>query len=216
MAIKYGGLRNNVAKATLYSQVAKERLIEMKAKAWLLVAIVPMFAPAEDDRKTESWLSAISHVLGDAVRPATVVVTPAPQQPVVYVQPVSQPPVVYVQPQPASQPTVVYVRQPPPQPVVAVVTPVYVPEYYVWNGYEYIGWVGNQYVYYSGTVWHPCRPEHIARFHEYSRSHPDWRRRAQRHEHGREPRHEQERETRQQSNPEYQHQRDREPRRDRD
>jgi len=85
-----------------------------------------MMLLADDDRKTESWLRAISHVLGQAVRPTVVITTTTAPVPVVYVQPA--PP----------EPRVVYVQQPVPQPVVVVATPVvYVPEYYVWNGYEY-------------------------------------------------------------------------------
>jgi hypothetical protein len=121
-------------------------------KAWLLVTMMPMMLLADDDRKTESWLRAISHVLGQAVRPTVVITTTTAPVPVVYVQPAPPP-----------GPPVVYIQQPVPQPVVVVATPVvYVPESYVWNGYEYIGWVGDQYVYYNGVRWYPCRPVHMA------------------------------------------------------
>jgi hypothetical protein len=72
---------------------------------------------------------------------------------------------VYVSPQPA------YMA---PQPVVEV--PVMVPETYVWDGYENVGLVGDQYFYLgAGNVWLAAEPFRLERFHGWERGHPDWR-----------------------------------------
>ena len=63
----------------------------------------------------------------------------------------------------------------------------YIPESYIWDGNEYVGWVGDRYVYYNGNRWYACGPEQMARFHEYGRSHPDWRSRSYRYERDRGP-----------------------------
>jgi hypothetical protein len=56
----------------------------------------------------------------------------------------------------------------------AVTVGVY-PDYYVWDGYEYIGVVGNQYYYLGpGNVWVVCDRVRLARFHDWERYHPDW------------------------------------------
>jgi len=62
----------------------------------------------------------------------------------------------------------------PPPPTVIVETPV--PDYYVWDGYEYVGVVGDEY-YYLGpdNVWLVCEPFRLERFHGWERGHPDWR-----------------------------------------
>jgi hypothetical protein len=50
-----------------------------------------------------------------------------------------------------------------------------VPDDYVWDGYEYVGVVGDQYYYLGpGNVWIVCDPVRLARFHDYVRVHPDW------------------------------------------
>ena len=50
-----------------------------------------------------------------------------------------------------------------------------VPDYYVWDGYEYVGVVGGQYYYLGpGNVWIVCEPFRLARFHDWERVHPDW------------------------------------------
>ena len=83
---------------------------------------------------------------------------------------------------------------PPPPPPVAVApgpvapAPVVAPEYYVWDGTEFVGWYAGSYVYWSGGVWLPCPEIVIGRFHAWERYHPDWRRGAIRWERGhREP-----------------------------
>jgi hypothetical protein len=54
--------------------------------------------------------------------------------------------------------------------------PVYVPDDYVWDGYEYVGLVGDQYFYLGpGNVWIVADPFRIDRFHAWERGHPDWR-----------------------------------------
>jgi len=70
-------------------------------------------------------------------------------------------------------PGVVIMSPPPP---VVVETPVIVPETYVWDGYEYVGFVGGQYVYLGPThVWLVAEPFRLERFHGWERGHPDWR-----------------------------------------
>jgi hypothetical protein len=76
----------------------------------------------------------------------------------------------------AFQPVVV---QAPPAVTVAPappVEPVMVPEDYVWDGYEYVGLVGNQYYYLGpGNIWLVCEPFRLARFRGWQKGHPDWR-----------------------------------------
>jgi len=70
-------------------------------------------------------------------------------------------------------PARVYV--PPPQAVVTVG----MPESYVWDGVEYVGVVGDQYMYLGpGGVWLVCDPVRLGRFHGWEGGHPDWRRTA--------------------------------------
>ncbi len=80
----------------------------------------------------------------------------------------------------------------PPPPVVAVeVAPapvVFVPETYVWDGFEFVGVVGADYVYLGpGGVWGRCEPWRLNRFHGWERGHADWRGHAIRNEHYRGP-----------------------------
>jgi hypothetical protein len=51
-----------------------------------------------------------------------------------------------------------------------------VPDDYVWDGYEYVGVVGDQY-YYLGPdhVWLVADPIRLERFHGWERGHADWR-----------------------------------------
>jgi hypothetical protein len=69
-------------------------------------------------------------------------------------------------------------------PVVAVSAPepvvmVGVPDSYVWDGVEYVGFVGGQYMYLGpGGGWLVCDPVRLGRFHGWERGHPDWRRNA--------------------------------------
>lgn len=59
-------------------------------------------------------------------------------------------------------------------PAPAVSVGVY-PNYYVWDGDEYIGVVGGRYYYLGpGHVWMRCEPFRVARFHRWERFHPDW------------------------------------------
>jgi len=64
------------------------------------------------------------------------------------------------------------------EPSVEVVAPgpVMVPDDYVWDGYEYVGVVGDQYFYLGpGNVWLFCDPFRLDRFHGWERGHADWR-----------------------------------------
>src|SRR5271156_3596418 len=69
-------------------------------------------------------------------------------------------------------------------PVVDVAPPavdvsVGVPETYVWDGYEHVGFVGGAYVYLGpGGVWLPFDHARLERFQGWERGHPDWRRTA--------------------------------------
>ena len=76
-------------------------------------------------------------------------------------------------------PAPVYVA---PQPMVVVgppmveVAPMMVPDSYAWDGYEYVGLVGDQYYYLGpGNVWLFCEPFRLDRFHGWERGHADWR-----------------------------------------
>ena len=94
------------------------------------------------------------------IAPPRVVVAPPPP---VYVPP---PPPVYVAPPPP-------VVEAPPPPVATVDV---VPDSYVWDGYEYVGVVGDQYYYLGpGNVWLFCDPVRLDHFHAYIGIHPDWR-----------------------------------------
>jgi hypothetical protein len=58
-----------------------------------------------------------------------------------------------------------------------------VPDSYVWDGTEYVGVIGGQYMYLGpGEVWLVCEPFRLERFHGWERVHPDWRREAIRNE----------------------------------
>ena len=51
-----------------------------------------------------------------------------------------------------------------------------VPDSYAWDGYEYVGFVGDQYYYLGpGHVWLFCEPFRLERFHGWERGHADWR-----------------------------------------
>lgn len=70
----------------------------------------------------------------------------------------------------------VVIAAPPPVVVAPAPAPVYVPDDYVWDGYEYVGLVGDQYYYLGpGSVWLICDPFRLDRFHGWERGHPDWR-----------------------------------------
>jgi len=67
----------------------------------------------------------------------------------------------------------------PPQAVVEVG----VPDAYVWDGVEFVGFVGGQYMYLGpGGGWLVCDSVRLDRFHGYERGHPDWRNHAVRNE----------------------------------
>jgi hypothetical protein len=65
-----------------------------------------------------------------------------------------------------------------PAPVIVAEPPVAVmiPDNYVWDGYEYVGFVGGQYFYLGpGNFWLVCDPFRLDRFHGWEGGHPDWR-----------------------------------------
>ena len=71
----------------------------------------------------------------------------------------------------APAPVVIAPVPPPPAPVV-----VEVPDYYVWDGIEYVGFVGDTSFYLGpGNVWLVCDPIRVRRFHDWERVHVDWR-----------------------------------------
>lgn len=62
---------------------------------------------------------------------------------------------------------------PPPPPNVTVVG--FVPDYCFWDGYEYVGWVGNDYYYWGPShVWVICDPIRVQRANVWIKAHPDW------------------------------------------
>ena len=66
---------------------------------------------------------------------------------------------------------------PGPAPVV-VTEPVVevVPDAYVWDGVEYVGYYNGQYMYFGPAgVWVVCDAFVLDRFHGWERYHPDWR-----------------------------------------
>jgi hypothetical protein len=63
----------------------------------------------------------------------------------------------------------------------------YVPDYYVWDGYEYVGVCGDRYVYWNGGGWFICDAVILGRFHGWERYHAGWRRGAFRYHRGRDP-----------------------------
>jgi len=74
-----------------------------------------------------------------------------------------------------SPPTIVVNPAPAPPPAV-VVAPEPVPDYYAWDGYEYVGVVGDQYYYLGpGNVWIVCDPVRLHRFQSWQVVHADWR-----------------------------------------
>ena len=92
---------------------------------------------------------------------------------------------VYRAPQP------VYMAPQPAPPPVMVPAPVMVPEYYVWDGFEWVGVVGGQHYYLGpGNVWLVCEPFRLERFRGWERGHADWREHATRNDHFRSNRNE--------------------------
>ena len=70
------------------------------------------------------------------------------------------------------------VPAPPPPPVYSPGTTVEtaVPDYYVWDGSEYVGVINGQYYYLGpGNMWVPMDQPRWYRFHEWERHNGDWR-----------------------------------------
>lgn len=65
----------------------------------------------------------------------------------------------------------------PPPPRYAVVEVF--PDYYFWDDYEYIGWVGSRYYYWGpANSWIICDPVRVQRIVVWQQAHPDWRQQA--------------------------------------
>lgn len=66
-----------------------------------------------------------------------------------------------------------------PPPVVVAPTPVAFPPNYWWDGFQFVGMVGNQ-VYYlgPGNVWTPMDPVHLGHWQTWQRTNPNWRNRS--------------------------------------
>jgi hypothetical protein len=77
-------------------------------------------------------------------------------------------------------PPAVTVQTPPPATSVPPPTGYvsYAPSYCVWDGTEYVGVSGGNYVYWSGATWVVAPPIIVEHFHGWERYHPDWRRHA--------------------------------------
>lgn len=61
-----------------------------------------------------------------------------------------------------------------PPPVEVEAGPMMVPDGYAWDGYEYVGFVGDQYYYLGpGNFWLLAEPWRLDRFHGWERGHPD-------------------------------------------
>jgi hypothetical protein len=76
----------------------------------------------------------------------------------------------------AFQPLVVVAPQPVVYAAPVEVAPVMIPDSYAWDGYEYVGLVGDQYYYLGpGNVWLFCEPFRMERFHGWEGGHADWR-----------------------------------------
>jgi hypothetical protein len=72
---------------------------------------------------------------------------------------------------------------PPPPPAVVVA-----PEFYVWDGVEFVGEVNGAYMYLNpGGVWVVCDGPRLERFHGWERYHADWRRTAIRYDRAHRP-----------------------------
>ena len=73
---------------------------------------------------------------------------------------------------PVPPPPAVIVQAPPPP----VTVEMGVPDYYVWDGYEYVGVIGTQYYYLGpGGVWLTLDASHQAHWHDWEKAHADWR-----------------------------------------
>jgi len=73
-----------------------------------------------------------------------------------------------------AQPSVTVVAPVPAPPAVTV--SIGFPDFYVWDGVEFVGVVGTQYVYLGpGDVWIVMDPPRLARFHDWETTHTDWR-----------------------------------------
>ena len=78
--------------------------------------------------------------------------------------------------------TVYVAPLPPPVVVVEPAAPMqvgpYAPASYTWDGYEYVGMYGDQYMYWNAGAWVVCDALILGRFHGWERYHPGWRRHA--------------------------------------
>jgi hypothetical protein len=138
--------------------------------------------------KTHNWNIAVATLAATLFAAAalsahtSVSVSIGVPAPVVVAAPAPAPIVVAQAPAPAQ----VVVAAPAPVPATVVVQqPVtYYPEYYTWDGFEYVGVIGGNYFYLgAGNMWISCEPWRAHRFHEWEHYHQDWHRRAIHNEH---------------------------------
>ncbi|MGA2243738.1 MAG: hypothetical protein ABSH48_01965 [Verrucomicrobiota bacterium] len=70
-----------------------------------------------------------------------------------------------------------------PAPAPGITVNIGVPDTYAWDGYEYVGVIGDQYYYLGpGNVWLPMGADRLAHFHSWEKAHLDWRTHAIRNE----------------------------------
>lgn len=72
-------------------------------------------------------------------------------------------------------PTAAFQPFPPAELVQSGPIPVHAPESYVWDGYEYVGLYGDQYVFWNAGAWDVCGAVMLGRFHGWESYHPAWR-----------------------------------------
>ena len=83
---------------------------------------------------------------------------------------------IYTEPPPPSPPGPAVVTSEAPAAPPSVENESYIPDDYTWDGYEYVGLVGDQYYYLGpGNVWIICDPVRLGRFHGWEHDHQDWR-----------------------------------------
>jgi hypothetical protein len=86
-------------------------------------------------------------------------------------------------PPPPTPRVIVPAPAPLPVPVPGVRVNIGVPDSYVWDGYEYIGFIGGEYYYVgANNLWLPLVGDRLKRFHDWERNHHDWRTHAIRNE----------------------------------
>lgn len=122
--------------------------------------------------KTKLTITSATRILGVAA--LTVITAPAlVAQPAVPAPPPVPAPVI---PPPTPPPAPPVTVAPPAVPAPGIPVNIGVPDSYAWDGYEYVGVIGNQYYYLGpGNVWMALPPDRLPRFRLWERDHHDWR-----------------------------------------